>query len=468
MSGFILHPFETSMCLWALMLSLLICLIMGLMKKVLLRNCILFFFWFMTNAVFEVLEITALGREDVFVYRTLIQTVYIINTAVICVGLAGGIRHGLKNILNFTKEEWLYIGINALAVFAGTGALITLGVSGRENFGSLPVILWLAAGIGAAVLAAALDLTVFARLHRRLRRNSPHMLYVFAAAVFPACFLIPPVFGLSAAGPLFTLMMILFLALYMLGVLYRKRAGAGAADVQEASDTIRSDHSETRSEQEEKVRIIKEYVHTDDASLLAQNPHFICNTLNNIVYQIDHSSDTAKKSLSDLADYMQGKYSSVRKDHMIPFESEIRIVNCYLSLQKARFEDQLNTVTDYRTTGFQLPPLSLLTVVEHALSNILLHRPEGGTLRLETARNGDDIEIRILCDDDINDEESLRHIGDAFPLLKTVSERLDYFCGGSLNAAREDGKTVFTLRVPVRPEEEEESAGASPASPDAV
>ena len=463
MAGFTLHPFETSVCLWTLLLSLLVCMIMGLMKKVLVRNCILFFFWFMTNAVFEVLEITALGREDVLVYRTLIQTVYIINTFVITLGLAAGIRYGLRNILRFTKEEWLYIGINGLAVFAAAGAAIMFGIAGKEGLRTLPVILWIIAGSASVILAAVCDLTVFARLHRRLRRSSPHMLYVFSTALFFACVLIPPVFGLSFAGPVFTIMMILFLVFYMLGRMYRLNAAA-----QPAGDTPEAPAPADAPAAEEKVRIVKEFVRTDDASLLAQNPHFIANTLNSICYQIDHDAEQSKKSVSDLAEYMQGKYNSLRADHMIPFETELKTVNRYLALQKTRFEDQLNLVTDYQAGGFLLPPLSLITVVEHVVSNILQYRPDGGTLRLETDRNDTETVIRVVCDDDINDADSLAHVCEAFPLLKTVAERLDRFCGGTFRASRENEKSVFTIRIPVPEDPEPESEGAAPAPADAV
>lgn len=467
MTGFTIHPFETSICLWALIFSLLVCLIMGLMKKVLLRNCILFFFWFMLNAVFQILEITALGREDVLVYRSLIQIIYIVNTAVIVLALGAGIRHGISNIFRFTKEEWIYTGVNALSLFAVMSSVFIIGSGMIQKTEGVSVLPWAALGLIAAAAAAAANLTVFARLHRRLRRSSPHMLYIFCTAVFFACMVFALVFGAQYAGTVFTVMMMLFLVMYMLGRLYRK----DAADLQPEvlkTDAGKELTEKTAAADNTEPRVIREYVKVDEAAFLAQNPHFICNTLNTVCYQIDHNPGSAKKAVSTLGDYMQGKYNGLKTDHMIPFESEIKTLNSYLSLQKLRYEDQLNVVTDYKANGFFLPALSLVTVVEHVMKNIILHSAEKGTLRIETVRNADACVIRVICDDEINDAESLAHICEAFPLLKTVKERLAYFCEGSLEAVRRDSKTEIIITVPHLDEAETDSDVTASAAPDPV
>jgi len=208
-------------------------------------------------------------------------------------------------------------------------------------------------------------------------------------------------------------------------------------------------------------------VKTDDASLLAQNPHFVCNALNTISYQIDHNPAGAQKAVNALGDYMQGKYTGLKADHMVPFESEIKTVNSYLELQKMRYEDQLNVVTDYKANGFFVPALSLVTVLEHIVTNILQRRAEGGLVRIETANEADSDVIRIICDDDINDEDSLKHICSAFPLLKTVRERLDRFCGGTFEAIRDGSRSVFLIRIPMR-QEDEDSAASAPSAADPV
>ena len=440
---------------------------MGLMKKVLLRNCILFFFWFMLNTVFQILEITALGREDVLVYRSLIQIVYIISTAVIVLALGAGIRHGIGNLFRFTKEEWIYTGVNALSLFAVLSSVFIIASGFLQKTETGPVLLWAALGVIAAAGAAGANLTVFARLHRRLRRSSPHMLYIFSVAVFFACMVFVLVFGAQYAGTVFTVMMMLFLVLYMLGRLYRKDASDLQPDVLKA-DAEASQEEKTVSAAKTGPVVIREYVRVDEAAFLAQNPHFICNTLNTICYQIDHNTGSAKKAVSDLGDYMQGKYTGLKTDHMIPFESEIKTLNSYLALQKLRYEDQLNVVTDYKATGFFLPALSLVTAVEHVMKNIVLHSAAKGTVRIETAGSADAYTVRVICDDEINDSESLAHICEAFPLLQTVKERLGYFCGGAFEAMRDNSKTVIQLTIPVPKDPDADSDETASAAPDAV
>ncbi len=467
MTGFTVHPFETSICLWALIFSLLTCLIMLLMRKVLLRNCILFFFWFMVNAVFQVLEITALGREDVLAYRSLIQIVYMVNTFVIVLGIGTGIQRGFGNIFRFSKQEWIYIGVNGLAVFAVLSSLIMIGELGPEGFGTRLMIFLSAFGVIAFLAALAADLTVFSSLHRRLRRSSPRMIYVFCAALFPACMLVPAIFGLHYAGPVYTVMMVVYLILYMLGRMSRRGTAPAAEALPDVISSTAEKSAVSRELGKPCIRIVKEYVKTDDASLLAQNPHFVCNALNTISYQIDHNPAGAQKAVNALGDYMQGKYTGLKADHMIPFESEIKTVNSYLELQKMRYEDQLNVVTDYKANGFFVPALSLVTVLEHIVTNILQRRAEGGLVRIETANETDSDLIRIICDDDINDEDSLKHICSAFPLLKTVRERLDHYCGGTFEAIRDGSRSVFLIRIPIR-QEDEDSAASAPSAADPV
>ena len=467
MTGFTLHPFETSICLWALVFSLLTCLIMLLMRKVLLRNCILFFFWFMVNAVFQVLEITALGREDVLAYRSLIQIVYMVNTFVIVLGIGAGIQRGFGNIFRFSKQEWIYIGVNGLAVFAILSSLIMIGELGPEGFGTRLMLFLSAFGVIAFLAAFVADLTVFSPLHRRLRRSSPRMIYVFCAALFPACMLVPAIFGLHYAGPVYTVMMMVYLILYMLGRMSRRGTVPAAETLPDVISSAAEKSAVSLEQGKPRIRIVKEYVKTDDASLLAQNPHFVCNALNTISYQIDHNPAGAQKAVNALGDYMQGKYTGLKADHMVPFESEIKTVNSYLELQKMRYEDQLNVVTDYKANGFFVPALSLVTVLEHIVTNILQRRAEGGLVRIETANETDSDVIRIICDDDINDEDSLKHICSAFPLLKTVRERLDRFCGGTFEAVRDGSRSVFLIRIPIR-QEDEDSAASAPSAADPV
>ena len=466
MAGFSAHPFETSMCIWALVFSLLVCLIMVLMKKVLLRNNILFFFWFMVNTVFQVLEITALGREDVLPYRSLIQLVYVINTIVIMLALAAGLNRGMKNMFRFRREEWVYIGVNTAGILGVLTSVRMVVSLGTEAIGTLPMILWTLLGVVSMIGAVAADLTLLAPLHRRLRRSSPHMIYIFCVAVSLSATLFILIIGLNVAGTVYTVAMLLLLIFYLLAKMYRRSLNI-PEETDEAGEqpaAAVSAAQEKPEETEEKVKIIKEIVPSSDPALLAQNPHFICNTLNTVYYQIDHNTGSAKKAVVDLSDYMQGKYNALRADHMIPFETEIKIMNRYLSLQKLRYEELLNVSTNFESTGFLLPALSIQTIIEHVLTNILQHRRDGGTLRVETSRSSECNLIRISCDDDINDAESVNHIFAAFPLLEAARKRVDAFCGGTIKAHREGTKTVFEIRIPI-PEDSEPLSADAPAAP---
>ncbi len=464
MTGLNTYPFETAMCMWAFIFSLMVCLIMLLMKKVLQRNNILFFFWFMVNAVYQVLEITALRRPDVLPYRTMIQLVYVFNTIVIAAALSISVNGGARKAFHLRSDEWAFILVNGAAAAGVLSGAYMAASFGIEGFGSLPMIVWTAEGILSAAVAIAADNLFFAAHLRRLRRCSPHMLYIFIFAVFLGASLFTAIFGLSLAGIIYTCMFLIALAFGMLGQNYRKSLSSSEISAPTVRDVLPETVQPMIRHMEQTVQNI--YDPSADGRLLVQNPHFICNTLNNVYYQIDHDQESAKQAVTELSDYMQGKYNALRMDHMIPLEVELKTLNSYLSLQKIRYEDQLHIETNYQATGFMLPALCMQIPAEHMLSNILLHRKDIGILHLQTKKEEQQYVIQMSCEDDLNDEESLKHIFSAFPLLESVRGRLGKFCDGSIKAYREGRNTVIEIDIPAA--EEEDSAESSSAAADAV
>ncbi|MBR4455613.1 MAG: histidine kinase [Solobacterium sp.] len=459
MTGLQSYPLEVSMCIWAIIFSLLVCLMMALLKKVMLRNCILFFFWFMVNIVFQILEITSLGRPDVLAYRSLIEGVYLFNTVVILAALAAGINRGLKNAFRFRKEEWLYILVNTAGVLGFLLAESRALSYVPEQIGSLPMILWTAGGILPPVLAGAADVFLFPQLHKRLRRSSPRMLYVFSVALGIASLLFVGVSGLSSAGTIMTVLMMVLLCFYGVARLSRKTMAVNEQNntAEAAGSHIPVPESEPLSASEEpkqdrvirEVKVVKEFV-AADPSLLAKDPHFTCSVLNNVVYLIDHDGSAAKKSVIELSDYLIGKYRGLQASKMIPFETELRTMNRYLSLMYSRYPDEFRVVNDYAASGFMIPGLTLVTAAEHICLNILLKQKEKGTLRIETRKEGDANVVRLQVEDHLNDTVSLTDIFEIYPLLSSVKERLEQICEGSFEVRREAGNTVFEFMIPIR------------------
>lgn len=100
------------------------------------------------------------------------------------------------------------------------------------------------------------------------------------------------------------------------------------------------------------------------------NPHFLFNTLNNIYgLSLENSTKTPGLILK-LSDFLSfSLYESDKK--LIPIEKEIQLLNDFIALEKARFEDRvhLDTVIEKKAEYVRIPPLILVPFVENAFKH---------------------------------------------------------------------------------------------------
>ena len=102
------------------------------------------------------------------------------------------------------------------------------------------------------------------------------------------------------------------------------------------------------------------------------NPHFLFNSLNTLLSQLDEKSESSKyvHNLSDFLRY------SLHNDEMgiKTLNEEIRIVENYCFLQKSRFGDNLKLSIEVpdNTKDYSLPKLSLQMLVENAIKHNII------------------------------------------------------------------------------------------------
>ncbi len=106
-------------------------------------------------------------------------------------------------------------------------------------------------------------------------------------------------------------------------------------------------------------------------SLRAQlQPHFLFNALNNIVALIDENKQKAQRSLINLSDLL--RYTvNLEPSKLIGIEEEIQTLKTYLSIEKAKYESQLNidwNVSE-KLDSFMVPPLIIQPLVENAIKH---------------------------------------------------------------------------------------------------
>ena len=114
------------------------------------------------------------------------------------------------------------------------------------------------------------------------------------------------------------------------------------------------------------------------------NPHFLYNTLNTIHFYVRDDPETARKLIRYLSDYFRRSLSN--PDRLIPLAEEIKDINAYVELEKARFADRLSVTFDFPeklVNQVEVPPLLFQPLVENAIIHGVLDKPEDG---LEAAK----------------------------------------------------------------------------------
>jgi LytS/YehU family sensor histidine kinase len=83
-----------------------------------------------------------------------------------------------------------------------------------------------------------------------------------------------------------------------------------------------------------------------------------------------------------------------------PLSQELALLNHYLAIQRARFEDRLKIDLDIpaETLEARVPSQLLQPLVENALRHGLAPRAAGGSVRIEAAREGAGLRIRVSDD----------------------------------------------------------------------
>ena len=188
------------------------------------------------------------------------------------------------------------------------------------------------------------------------------------------------------------------------------------------------------------------------------NPHFLFNALNTIAFYCRTDSETARNLLIDLGDYYRNNMN--RFEGLVDLETEIRHVESYVSIEKARFREKLTIEYSFspETKEVDVPPLVLQPLVENAILHGLLPKKTGGTITLSSMRDADEI---VLCveDDGVGmDEATLKTVLVTNPLrrcigLSNVNERLRSLFGARAGLVLEsipDRGTRVSFRVPLR------------------
>ncbi len=126
------------------------------------------------------------------------------------------------------------------------------------------------------------------------------------------------------------------------------------------------------------------------------NPHFLFNTLSNIMSFCRTSPDTARRLLEELSEMLH--FSFAKHEDKVTVEEEFSSVAAYIEILKVRFGSRLmvNTHVDEEAENCLLPTFSLQPIVENALLHGLFPKPEDCRLDVSIKAEAGQLVIRVV------------------------------------------------------------------------
>src|SRR5690606_34224973 len=112
------------------------------------------------------------------------------------------------------------------------------------------------------------------------------------------------------------------------------------------------------------------------------NPHFLFNALTTIGYLIEAAPDKALQTLLQLTKLLRSVLS--RSAEFITLGEELALIESYLEIEKARFEERLKLTSDVPASlrRVRIPSLILQPLVENAVKHGVAENRLGGEVAI--------------------------------------------------------------------------------------
>jgi sensor histidine kinase YesM len=142
--------------------------------------------------------------------------------------------------------------------------------------------------------------------------------------------------------------------------------------------------SEKRIQEEQIKRLTSEKEAAEANLKLLQvqiEPHFLFNTLSNILSLLDTDLEKGKSMLVDFIKYLRTSLPKIR-EKTTTLDQEMEMIRAYLNLFKVRMGDRLLYEIDLpkNVEDFSLPPMLIQPLVENAIKHGLEPKVEGGEI----------------------------------------------------------------------------------------
>jgi hypothetical protein len=181
------------------------------------------------------------------------------------------------------------------------------------------------------------------------------------------------------------------------------------------------------------------------------DPHFLFNSLNSVSALTSLDPAAARDMTVQLAEFFRHTLG-LRADRKVTLEREMQLVRHFVAIEQVRFGDRLRFEADIDPAAGEcmLAPMLLQPLVENAIKHGIGQMIAPGLVRIEAARAGSILRIRVENDvdqDGFDGDGSARGTGLG---LVNVRQRLaaDHGHEASAHWARRDGRFVVELALP--------------------
>jgi sensor histidine kinase YesM len=137
--------------------------------------------------------------------------------------------------------------------------------------------------------------------------------------------------------------------------------------------------------QEEKIKRLTSEKKAAEANLkLLQaqiEPHFLFNTLSNVLSLLDTNPNKGKSMLVDFIQYLRASLTKIREDKAT-LGQEMEMIQAYLSIFKVRMGDRLHYKIELpnKLKAISFPPMMIQPLVENAIKHGLEPKLDGGEI----------------------------------------------------------------------------------------
>jgi two-component system, LytTR family, sensor kinase len=192
-----------------------------------------------------------------------------------------------------------------------------------------------------------------------------------------------------------------------------------------------------------------------EALKMQLQPHFLFNTLHSISALLSQDTEAARRMITRLGDFLRMTLENSGSEE-VTLQQEMEFLNCYLAIERIRFQDRLSTNIDVSddTLNARVPNLILQPIVENAIRHGIAPRSTPGLIEIEAKHLNGLVRIQVrdngpgLSDHRISDNLSNRGLG-----LANTEKRLERLYGPKhLFDLRNNpnGGFVVTMEIPYR------------------